>query len=62
MLAARATGLRPELQRAATIYLEKLSLYRELLDAYEIGKRSDEGNVAASARMVGLQVVDNRLK
>ena len=47
---------------AATLYLQKVSSFRELLELYEIGKRSDEGSVAAAARMVGLQVVDNRLK
>lgn len=48
--------------QAATVYLDKVAAFRELLELYEIGKRSDEGSVAAAARMVGLQVVDNRPK
>jgi len=52
----------PQVQKAAAVYLEKVAAYRELLEAYEIGKRTGEGSVAAAARMVGLQVVDNRLK
>ena len=60
---SRAIRTSPELQKSWTVYLEKVAAYRELLEAYEIGKRVDtQGSIAASARMVGLQVVDNRLK
>ena len=62
MLTAKIAQTAPAVKRAATVYLEKVAAYRELLEAYEIGKRKDEGTVAAAARMVGLQVVDNRLK
>jgi hypothetical protein len=62
MMASRVTAMKPQAQKAASVYLEKVAAFRELLDAYEIGKRTDEGSVAAAARMVGLQVVDNRPK
>ena len=60
---SRAVRMSPDLQKSWSVYVEKVAAYRELLEAYEIGKRIDsQGSIAASARMVGLQVVDNRPK
>ena len=57
MFASKLTGsINTRVSHAASVYLEKLKSFRDLLELYEIGKRSDEGNVAAAARMVGLQV------
>ena len=62
MLSSRVTVMKPQAQKAAIVYFEKVASFIELLEAYEIGTRTAEGSVAAAARMVGLQVVDNRPK